>query len=104
MKVMQIEGEWSAGHIRRAERPQPKPGPGEVLLKMEAASLNFRDTVLVRRGEDIAELKAEIATARAQLSSASSNARIESEAASRLGLVPADPNTTTYLRLEPKGR
>ena len=50
MKVMQIEGEWSAGHIRRAERPQPKPGPGEVLLKMEAASLNFRDTVLVRRG------------------------------------------------------
>jgi cell division protein FtsL len=49
-----------------------------------------------------AELKAEIATSRAQLSSASSNARIESEAASKLGLVPADPNTTTYLRLEPK--
>jgi cell division protein FtsL len=48
-----------------------------------------------------AELKAEIATARAQLSSASSNARIESQAASTLGLVPADPNSTTYLRLEP---
>jgi hypothetical protein len=48
-----------------------------------------------------AELSAEIATARAQLSSASSNARIESEAAAKLGLVPADPNTTTYLRLEP---
>ena len=48
-----------------------------------------------------AELEAEIATARAQLSSASSNARIESEAASKLGLVPADPNTTTYLRLDP---
>ncbi len=47
-----------------------------------------------------AELKAEIATSRARLSSASSNARIESEAASKLGLVPADPNTTTYLRLE----
>ena len=49
-----------------------------------------------------AELKAEIATARAQLSSASSNARIESQAATRLGLVPADPNTTTYLRLTPE--
>lgn len=48
-----------------------------------------------------AELRAEIATARAQLSSASSNARIESEAAARLGLVPADPNSTTYLELEP---
>jgi cell division protein FtsL len=48
-----------------------------------------------------AELKAEIATSRAQLSSASSNARIESEAASKLGLVPADPNATTYVRLQP---
>ena len=51
-----------------------------------------------------AELKAEIATSRAQLSSASSNARIEGEAASRLGLVPADPNTTTYLRLDPASK
>jgi hypothetical protein len=49
-----------------------------------------------------AELKAEIATSRAQLSSASSNARIEGEAATRLGLVPADPNSTTYLRLVPE--
>jgi cell division protein FtsL len=49
-----------------------------------------------------AELKAEIATARAQLSSASSNERIESEAATKLGLVPADPNATTYVRMQPK--
>ena len=47
-----------------------------------------------------AELKADIATTRAQLSSASANARIESEAATKLGLVPADPNDTTYLQLE----
>jgi cell division protein FtsL len=47
-----------------------------------------------------ADLKAEIATTRAQLSSASSNARIETEAASKLGLVEADPNATTYLRLD----
>jgi hypothetical protein len=43
-----------------------------------------------------------LAPARAQLSSASSTARIESEAAPRLGLVPADPNTTTYLRHTPE--
>ena len=48
-----------------------------------------------------AELKADIATSRAQLSSASANARIETEAARRLGLAPADPNTTTYVPLEP---
>jgi cell division protein FtsL len=48
-----------------------------------------------------AELKADIASTRAQLSSASANARIETEASSRLGLVQADPNATTYVRLEP---
>jgi cell division protein FtsL len=48
-----------------------------------------------------AELKAEIATTRAQLSSASSNATIENEASTKLGLVEADPNATTYLRIEP---
>ncbi len=50
---------------------------------------------------DRAELKAEIASTRAQLSSASANARIETEAATKLGLGEADPNATTYLRLEP---
>ncbi len=53
-------------------------------------------------GHSRAELKAEIASARAQLSSASANQRIETEAASKLGLAPADPNATTYLRLVPK--
>ena len=48
-----------------------------------------------------AELKADIATTRAQLSSASANARIESEAAMKLGLAEADPNATTYVPLEP---
>ena len=47
-----------------------------------------------------AELKADIATTRAQLSSASAKARIESEAARKLGLVEADPNATTHLRLD----
>jgi cell division protein FtsL len=47
-----------------------------------------------------AELKAEIATTRAQLSSASAKSRIESEATTKLGLVEADPNETTHLRLE----
>ena len=46
-----------------------------------------------------AELKADIATSRAQLSSASANARIESEAATKLGLIAADPNATTYVPL-----
>lgn len=50
MRVMQIEGDWGLDHIRLAERPDPTPGPGEVVLRMKAVSLNFRDTVLVNRG------------------------------------------------------
>lgn len=50
MRVMQIEDEWGLDHIKLAERPDPEPGAGEVVLRMKAASLNFRDTVLVNRG------------------------------------------------------
>jgi NADPH:quinone reductase-like Zn-dependent oxidoreductase len=47
---MRIEKEWGPEHIRVAQVPEPVPGKGEVLLKMEAASLNYRDTVMARRG------------------------------------------------------
>src|SRR5262245_3708735 len=50
MKVMQIQDTWSPDAIRRAERPKPDAGPGEVLLQMEAASLNYRDYVMARGG------------------------------------------------------
>ena len=50
MKVMQIQDSWSPDSIRLAERPRPEPGPGEVLLRMEAASLNYRDYVMARGG------------------------------------------------------
>ncbi len=50
MKVMQIQDEWGPEHIRMAERVRPEPGPGEVLIRMEAASVNYRDVVMARRG------------------------------------------------------
>jgi len=50
MRVMQIEGDWGLDNIRLAERPDPTPGPGQVVVKMQAASINFRDTVMVNRG------------------------------------------------------
>ncbi|OZB61197.1 MAG: alcohol dehydrogenase [Lysobacterales bacterium 14-68-21] len=37
-------------HLQRTELPEPQPGPGRVLVKMQAAALNYRD-LLVARGE-----------------------------------------------------
>ncbi|HUT49452.1 MAG TPA: NAD(P)-dependent alcohol dehydrogenase [Alphaproteobacteria bacterium] len=50
MKVMQIQDDWSAENIKLAERPDPEPGPGEVVVAMQAGSLNYRDFVMTRRG------------------------------------------------------
>jgi NADPH:quinone reductase-like Zn-dependent oxidoreductase len=50
MRVFQIEGDWGFDHLKLATRPDPSPGPGQVLLRMKAASLNFRDLVVPDRG------------------------------------------------------
>lgn len=50
MRVFQIQDDWGIDHLQLATRPDPKPGPGQVLLKMKAASLNYRDTVVPNRG------------------------------------------------------
>jgi NADPH:quinone reductase-like Zn-dependent oxidoreductase len=36
------------GAWKMAEKPDPKPGPGEVLIRVRAASLNFRDLMVAR--------------------------------------------------------
>ena len=50
MKVIELREDWSLEHVVPGTRPDPKPGPGEIVVKMEAASVNFRDFVMVRHG------------------------------------------------------
>ena len=50
MRVFQIEGDWGMDHLKLSTRPDPVPGPGQVLLKMKASSLNYRDLVVPDRG------------------------------------------------------
>ena len=50
MKVFEIRDDWGFDHLQLGTRPDPRPGPGEVLLRMKAASLNFRDLVVPNRG------------------------------------------------------
>lgn len=49
MRVIELQ-DWAVDAIKLAERPYPNPGPYDVVLKMHAASLNYRDHVLVNRG------------------------------------------------------
>ena len=49
MKVIEIP-QYGIEHLRVAERATPEPGPGQVLVKLKAASLNYRDLATVLGG------------------------------------------------------
>jgi len=50
MKVFEIRDDWGFDHLQLGTRPEPKAGRGEVVIRMKAASLNFRDLVVPNRG------------------------------------------------------
>ena len=47
MRVWQISS-FGIDSLELVERPTPQPGPGEVLIKIRAVSLNFRDLMMVK--------------------------------------------------------
>ena len=69
---------------------------GIVAVNVVVLQLNVE---LDQLGRERAQLKADIAATRAQLSTASANVRIETDAAAKLGLIPADPALTEYVDL-----
>ena len=46
MKVFEIQ-EFGIDKLALVDRPQPTPGPGQALVRMLAASLNYRDYMMV---------------------------------------------------------
>jgi len=48
MRVFEVQTAFGVDSLTLAERPQPAPGPGQVLLKMRAWSLNYRDLLVVK--------------------------------------------------------
>lgn len=48
MKVWEIQSKQGLDALTLTQREQPKPKPGEVLIKMQAASLNYRDLLTVK--------------------------------------------------------
>ena len=47
MRVLEIRGAFGLDNLALVERPDPRPGPGEILVRLRAASLNFRDLLTV---------------------------------------------------------
>jgi cell division protein FtsL len=72
---------------------------GVVAVNVAVLRLNVQ---LDRTGAERSQLKADIAALRSELSSTAATARIERIAEEELGLVVADPETTTYVSLPPR--
>ena len=98
---------------RPVARAAPKPRPfsgvvwivvlavllaGVVAVNVAVLQLNVR---LDELGRERIQLRADTNRLSSQLSSASANARIESQARSRLGLERADPALTQHVQLVP---
>jgi NADPH:quinone reductase-like Zn-dependent oxidoreductase len=48
MKAYEIRDAFGIDVLALSERPDPKPGPGQVVVKVSAVSLNFRDLLVVK--------------------------------------------------------
>jgi NADPH:quinone reductase-like Zn-dependent oxidoreductase len=48
MKVVELQGKFGLESLTRAERPEPQAGAGQVLVKMKAFSLNYRDLMVTK--------------------------------------------------------
>jgi NADPH:quinone reductase-like Zn-dependent oxidoreductase len=47
LRAVEIHGGFGLQNLALVERPDPRPGPGQVLVRLRAASLNFRDLLMV---------------------------------------------------------
>jgi NADPH:quinone reductase-like Zn-dependent oxidoreductase len=47
MRALQAKEPWGLDALEIVEAPDPTPGPGEVLVRMRAVSLNYRDLLMV---------------------------------------------------------
>ncbi len=48
MKVIELRDKFGLDSLTFAERPEPRPGAGQVLVKVRAFSLNYRDLLVVK--------------------------------------------------------
>lgn len=50
MRTLELTYPWGTGNLNVVGGPDPTPGPGEVVVRMRAVSLNFRDVIIAGQG------------------------------------------------------
>jgi NADPH:quinone reductase-like Zn-dependent oxidoreductase len=48
VKAIELKDSFGIDSLTSVERPQPRPGPGQVLIQVGAWSLNYRDLMMVK--------------------------------------------------------
>jgi NADPH:quinone reductase-like Zn-dependent oxidoreductase len=48
MKACELQNSFGIDSLTLVDRPEPKPGPGQVAIKVRACSLNYRDLLVVK--------------------------------------------------------
>lgn len=48
MKVYEVKDSFGFENLVQVERPDPKPGPGQVVVKVRSVSINYRDILMVQ--------------------------------------------------------
>lgn len=50
MRALELSYPWGTANLNIVEQRDPRPGHGEVVVRMRAISLNFRDTIIAALG------------------------------------------------------
>jgi NADPH:quinone reductase-like Zn-dependent oxidoreductase len=50
MKAYELQGPLGIDGMKLVDKPSPTPGPGQVLVRLKAATLNYRDLLTVKGG------------------------------------------------------
>ena len=48
MKSYEVKDAFGLENLTLVDRPDPKPGPKQILVKVKATSINYRDVLLVQ--------------------------------------------------------
>lgn len=60
MKAVVLQDLGGPSSLKLVERPDPAPGPGQVLVRLRAAALNYRDTLVTTGGYGSRQKKSDL--------------------------------------------